>query len=78
MGNMVPFLEQLPSDWEAIRQQIAQMDDIREIVAAEGRAKALPKIIYQARNFLFKTSRSLMGWETNKKTVRTFTLLMVK
>ena len=49
MGEVVRFLEQLPSNWEEIRQQIAGMEDIREIVAAERRVKALGEVIAAER-----------------------------
>lgn len=43
--ELIPWLQQLPSDWTAIRQEIAQLEDIRTIVAAERRVKALAEII---------------------------------
>ena len=49
MGEVVRFLEQLPSNWEEIRHQIAGMQDIREIVAAKKRAKALGEVIAAER-----------------------------
>jgi phage N-6-adenine-methyltransferase len=43
--QLIPFLQQLPSDWSAVRKEIAEMEDIRAIVAAEKRVKALAEII---------------------------------